>query len=153
MIAINSTENGLLIWLDSSYKEIYKKDRFLLYSNDSPFLLGLSPTTRALYNYYDLQLSTRYCNYSAALHVTNICISAREQISTRVFTFYWKRYIYSSHHGMLSPIFIQASAGDCLRSIYLSLCGMLCPIYLDFILKYISSLDQAYISSAPEHAI
>ena len=49
--------------------------------------------------------------------------------------------IYSSHHGMLSPKYIQVHAGCCLR------------YNLDFILKYISSLDQAYISSAPEHAI
>ena len=121
-------------------------DSRLLQALHTSLRLLLSTSLRLLYYVQE------FYNYSAVLYKYNICIYAREEISTRVSRFTvcdlfiqasaecCLRY-YSSHHGMLSPKYIQVHAGCCLR------------YNLDFILKYISSLDQAYISSAPEHAI
>ena len=135
---------------DLGCKKFYKD---LMVSITPQFFYGFSPTTSSP---HITAITTLHESAITLLRFKSSIITLRLSTNT-IFCTRWnmheKKYLHESSRFTGSDIFIQASAGDCLRSIYLSLCGMLCPIYLDFILKYISSLDQAYISSAPEHAI
>jgi len=136
-----STENGLSTWLDSSYKEIYKKDRFLLYSNDFPFFLD---------SHLQHELSTITTIYSSP-HVTAITLLSPRYKYLYFCTRGISTNICTSLHVLLEANIITQTMRDAVSDIYSSSCGVLSDI-LDFILKCVY-LDQAYISSAPEHAL